>query len=45
MVDEEAIRPIAEKRYRHRLSVQGEPLYYVAFVAEKVSDVSLAWLH
>jgi len=24
--------------------VQGEPLYYVAFVAEKISDVSPAWL-
>ncbi|MGH3838188.1 MAG: methyltransferase domain-containing protein, partial [Pseudonocardiaceae bacterium] len=44
MFDEEAIRPLAKKRYRHRMSVQGEPLYYVAFVAEKVSDVSQAWL-
>ncbi|HEY6425313.1 MAG TPA: methyltransferase domain-containing protein [Pseudonocardiaceae bacterium] len=44
MYDEEVIRPLAEERYRHRLSVQGEPLYYVAFVAEKVSDVSQAWL-
>jgi SAM-dependent methyltransferase len=43
MFDEEIIRPLAKKRYRHRLSVQGEPLYYVAFVAEKVSDVSPAW--
>lgn len=44
MFDEEVIRPLAKERYRHRLSVQGEPLYYVAFVAEKVSDVSPAWL-
>ncbi len=44
MFDEELIRPLAEERYRHRLSVQGKPLYYVAFVAEKVGDVSPAWL-
>lgn len=44
MFDEEVIRPLAKERYRHRLSMQGEPLYYVAFVAEKVSDVSPAWL-
>ena len=44
MFDEEVIRPLAKERYRHRLSVQGEPLYYVAFVAEKISDVSPAWL-
>ncbi len=44
MFDEGVIRPLAEKRYRHRLSVQGQPLYYVAFVAEKVRDVSPAWL-
>jgi SAM-dependent methyltransferase len=44
MFDEEFIRPLAKERYRHRLSVQGKPLYYVAFVAEKVGDVSPAWL-
>jgi hypothetical protein len=44
MFDEEVIRPLSKERYRHRLSVQGEPLYFVAFVAEKVNDVSLAWL-
>jgi len=29
------LQPIAERRYRHRLSVAGEPLHYVAYVAEK----------
>jgi SAM-dependent methyltransferase len=43
MFGEEIIRPLAKERYRHRLSVQGEPLYYVAFVAEKVSDISPSW--
>jgi len=44
MFDEEVIRPLAKERYRHRLSAQGEPLYYVAYVAEKVSGVSHTWL-
>ncbi|HWR48366.1 MAG TPA: methyltransferase domain-containing protein [Pseudonocardiaceae bacterium] len=44
MFDEEVIRPLVEERYRHRLSVQGEPLYYIALVAEKVSDVPQSWL-
>lgn len=29
-------------RYRHRLSIAGEPLYYVAIVARKQSDVPLS---
>jgi SAM-dependent methyltransferase len=36
--------PITEHRYRHRLSVSGEPLYYLAFVAEKTADVPDVWL-
>ncbi len=39
MFDEGVIRSLARQRYQHRLSVLGEPLYYVAFVAEKVSDI------
>lgn len=35
MCDEKIVRPLAKERYRHRFSVQGEPLYYVAFVAER----------
>ena len=29
----------AEQRYRHRLSIAGEPLHYVAMVAEKRADL------
>jgi predicted TPR repeat methyltransferase len=29
----------AERRYRHRLSISGEPLHYVAIVAEKRADL------
>jgi predicted TPR repeat methyltransferase len=32
-----ALEPIAERRYRHRLSVSGDPLHYVAYVAEKAA--------
>ena len=31
---------LAERRYRHRLSVAGEPLFYVAMVARKRSDIT-----
>ena len=31
----------AERRYQHRLSVAGEPLYYVAIVAEKRADLPI----
>jgi SAM-dependent methyltransferase len=31
-----------ERRYRHRLALNGEPLYYVAMVAEKARDLPLA---
>jgi len=29
----------AYRRYRHRLSISGEPLYYVAMIARKVRDL------
>ena len=31
----------AERRYRHRLSIAGDPLHYVAMVAEKRADLPL----
>jgi len=44
MFAEKVIVSLAEEHYRHRLSVRGEPLHYVAFVARKLSDVPEAWL-
>lgn len=44
MFAEKIIQPLAEQRYKHRLSVRGEPLYYLGFVAEKISDIPHAWL-
>jgi SAM-dependent methyltransferase len=36
---DEVIQIQAYQRYRHRLSVTGEPLYYVAVVARKLKDL------
>jgi SAM-dependent methyltransferase len=44
MFAEKVIVPLAEEHYRHRLSVRGEPLYYVAFIARKLSDVPDSWV-
>lgn len=35
LFDAGAMQPLVERRYAHRLSVAGEPLHYVAYVAEK----------
>ncbi len=44
MLDEGILTTRDETRYRHRLSVHGEPLHYVAIVAEKHGDVSPEWV-
>ena len=31
----------AQRRYRHRLAVSGDPLYYIAMVARKRADISV----
>jgi hypothetical protein len=33
------LRIEAYRRYQHRLSCAGEPLYYIALVAQKLQDV------
>jgi predicted TPR repeat methyltransferase len=43
MLADGVLTPLAHERYRHRLSVRGEPLYYVAYVARKVRDVPAHW--
>lgn len=44
MLDEGAFRPLVERRYRHRNSIQGDPLHYVAIVAEKRDDIPSEWV-
>lgn len=43
MLDEGVIELRGERRYRHRLSMAGEPLHYVALIALKRRDVAIAW--
>ena len=44
MLEEGVLERREETRYRHRLSVRGEPLHYVAMVAEKRGDVPREWV-
>lgn len=44
LVEEDRLDLVSTRRYRHRLSVAGDPLYYTAFVARKVGDVPREWL-
>jgi SAM-dependent methyltransferase len=40
-LDDGALEVRSQRRYQHRLSVAGEPLYYVAIVAEKRADLPI----
>lgn len=44
MLSEGIIERRSERRYQHRLSVAGDPLYYLAIVAVKRADVPAEWL-
>ncbi|MEJ2553915.1 MAG: class I SAM-dependent methyltransferase [Gammaproteobacteria bacterium] len=39
MIQQDYIQPQCYRRYRHRLSVTGEPLYYIAMIATKCKPV------
>lgn len=39
LMQEGCIRPYCYRRYRHRMSVAGKPLYYVAMVAQKIRPI------
>ncbi len=43
MSEEGPLEIAATRRYRHRLSAAGEPLFYLALVGRKRSDVPLDW--
>lgn len=43
MLAEEVIALVADEHYRHRLSVRREPLYYIAYVAQKLRDIPDHW--
>ena len=40
MLEKNVVEQLATKRYRHRLSVAGEPIHYIALVARKHMDIS-----
>lgn len=39
--DQDRIELLVEHRYRHRLSTAGDPLHYVAYIAEKRGDADM----
>lgn len=43
IVDARILRIVGRREYRHRLSVLGEPLHYVAFAGLKQADIPLDW--
>ncbi len=44
LADEGLLKPLAQRRYRHRLSMTGKPLHYFAHVCEKRGPVPAHWL-
>jgi hypothetical protein len=40
MINSDVLELLSQRRYRHRLSLSGNPLYYIAAVAEKKDDIS-----
>ncbi len=44
IVDEGMLDRRARIHYRHRLSVRGDPLYYVALIGRKAGDLPLDWI-
>ena len=44
LADEGLMEPLAQRRYRHRLSISGKPLHYFAHVCEKRGPVPSHWL-
>ena len=39
LIETEVFQPTEQQRYRHRLAMDGTPLYYVAMVGEKTADI------
>lgn len=42
MEAEEAFSVLAQERYRHRLSIEAEPLYYMGLIGKKQCDLPLS---
>ncbi|MEF9426690.1 MAG: methyltransferase, partial [Candidatus Mariimomonas ferrooxydans] len=44
MIGKGIFKVLLRKRYRHRLSIQGKPLYYIALVGKKIADIPGEWI-
>lgn len=44
MIEEGILDVYIQKKYRHRISINGDPLYYIAIVGKKISDIPESWL-
>lgn len=44
MIQEEVLEIEIYKRYRHRLNVRGEPIYYIGLVGQKRSDIPKSYV-
>jgi hypothetical protein len=44
MINSDILELLSQRRYRHRLSLSGDPLYYIAAVGEKKDDISMELL-
>jgi SAM-dependent methyltransferase len=44
MIDERVLDIKVQERYQHRLSMEGDPLYYIAVVGKKLSDIPEDWI-
>jgi predicted TPR repeat methyltransferase len=42
LIQQDHIQPMCYRRYRHRLSITGQPLYYIAMIAKKHQPVPKA---
>jgi len=43
IIDAGILEVIRQKRYQHRLSAQGDPLYYIALIGRKTADIPREW--
>ena len=43
MIDEGVLDHVQNQKYRHRLSMNGQPLYYYALVAQKTAAIPMGW--
>jgi SAM-dependent methyltransferase len=43
MIEEGILDVYIQKKYRHRLSIYGDPLYYIAIIGKKISDIPESW--